>query len=225
MNHFKTGSKFFPYFRIGNEFFLGVMQHFGHNLHLNTRVKDQNQTGEKDVTTLNEQNIIALCKNGNRFAQKVLFESLSPKMFSVCLRYMGDRESAEDVLQEGFMTLFSKLDSFSGDGSFEGWARKIFVNTALMTLRRNDVMKQTEDIETAWGLSSESSPVQNVSYQELLKIISELPAGFRTVFNMYVIEGYSHKEIGEALGITEATSRSQLQRARVILQGKIKNRR
>ena len=199
------------------------MQHFGQNLHLNTRVKDQNQPGEKDVTTLNMQNIIALCKKGDRSAQKVLFESLSPKMFAVCLRYMGDRDAAEDVLQEGFISLFSKLDSYSGDGSFEGWARKVFVNTALMTLRKNDVLKQSAEIESAFGVSSGgSSAIQNISYQELLRIISELPVGYRTVFNMFVIEGYSHKEISEALGISEATSRSQLQRARVILQGKIK---
>lgn len=199
------------------------MQHFGQNLHLNTRVKDQNQPGEKDVTTLNMQNIIALCKKGDRSAQKVLFESLSPKMFAVCLRYMGDRDAAEDVLQEGFISLFSKLDSYSGDGSFEGWARKVFVNTALMTLRKNDVLKQSAEIESAFGISSGgSSAIQDISYQELLRIISELPVGYRTVFNMFVIEGYSHKEISEALGISEATSRSQLQRARVILQGKIK---
>lgn len=199
------------------------MQHFGQNLHLNTRVKDQNQPGEKDVTTLNVQNIIALCKKGDRSAQKVLFESLSPKMFAVCLRYMGDRDAAEDVLQEGFISLFSKLESYSGDGSFEGWARKVFVNTALMTLRKNDVLKQSAEIESAFGVSSGgSSAIQNISYQELLKIISELPVGYRTVFNMFAIEGYSHKEISEALGISEATSRSQLQRARVILQGKIK---
>lgn len=199
------------------------MQHFGQNLHLNTRVKDQNQPGEKDVTTLNVQNIIALCKKGDRSAQKVLFESLSPKMFAVCLRYMGDRDAAEDVLQEGFISLFSKLESYSGDGSFEGWARKVFVNTALMTLRKNDVLKQSAEIESAFGVSSGgSSAIQNISYQELLKIISELPVGYRTVFNMFAIEGYSHREISEALGISEATSRSQLQRARVILQGKIK---
>ena len=199
------------------------MQHFGQNLHLITRVKDRNQQGEKDVTTLNEQNIIALCKRGDRSAQKALFDSLSPKMFAICLRYMGDRDAAEDVLQEGFITLFSKLDSFSGEGSFEGWARKVFVNTALMTLRKNDILKQSADIESAFGISSGgASAIQNISYQELLKVISELPAGYRTVFNMFAIEGYSHKEISEALGITEATSRSQLQRARVILQGKIK---
>ena len=143
-------------------------------------------------------------------------------MFPVCLRYMGSREEAEDVLQEGFVTLFSKLDSYSGAGSFEGWARKIFVNTALMQLRRNDVLKESEDLEGAWDISSQDPTViQNIGYQELLEIIEGLPPGFRTVFNMYVIEGYSHKEIGEALGISENTSRSQLQRARMILQRKI----
>jgi RNA polymerase sigma-70 factor (ECF subfamily) len=135
---------------------------------------------------------------------------------------MGNREEAEDVLQEGFVTLFSKLDSYSGAGSFEGWARKIFVNTALMQLRKNDVLKESEDLEGAWDISSQDPTViQNIGYQELLELIESLPPGFRTVFNMYVIEGYSHKEIGEALGISENTSRSQLQRARVILQKKI----
>ena len=143
-------------------------------------------------------------------------------MFPVCLRYMSSREEAEDVLQEGFVTLFSKLDSYSGAGSFEGWARKIFVNTALMQLRKNDVLKESEDLEGAWDISSQDPTViQNIGYQELLEIIESLPPGFRTVFNMYVIEGYSHKEIGEALGISENTSRSQLQRARMILQKKI----
>lgn len=199
------------------------MQHFGQSLHLNSRVKNQNQTGEKDVASFNEQNIIALCKKGDRAAQKSLFESLSPKMFAICHRYMGNREAAEDVLQEGFIVLFSKLDSYSGEGSFEGWARKIFVNTALMTLRKNDILKQSSDIETAYGvMSGNVSAIQDISYQELLKMIAELPAGYRTVFNMFVIEGYSHKEISEALGITEATSRSQLQRARVMLQNRIK---
>lgn len=150
---------------------------------------------------------------------------IAPKMLAVCLRYMSDREVALDTLQEGFVTLFSKLDSYSGEGSFEGWARKIFVNTALMSLRKNDVLKQTEDIETAWSVSSEdTTAIQDISYKELIRMIGELPTGFRTVFNMYVIEGYSHKEIAEALGISEVTSRSQLQRARTILQGKIKRR-
>lgn len=201
------------------------MQHLKGNLHLNTRVKDQNPTGQKDVKDLSEQQTIALCKQGNRAAQKVLYESLSPKMFAICLRYMGDRELAEDTLQEGFVTLFSKLETYSGEGSFEGWARKIFVNTALMSLRKNDVLKQSGEIETAWNVTSEeTTAIQNISYKELMKMIAGLPPGFRTVFNMFVIEGYNHKEISDALGISEATSRSQLQRARVMLQKKIKEK-
>lgn len=198
------------------------MQHFGNKTHLNTRVTTQDQTS-KDVTTLGEQQMIALCKKGDRAAQKALFDSLSPKMFAICLRYMGSREAAEDVLQEGFISLFSKLDSYSGEGSFEGWARKVFVNTALMTLRRNDVMRQSEDIESARSISgNDVSALQSISYKELMGMIAELPPGFRTVFNLFLIEGYSHKEISGMLGISEATSRSQLQRARVMLQNRIK---
>ncbi|MCR5758912.1 MAG: sigma-70 family RNA polymerase sigma factor [Bacteroidales bacterium] len=169
--------------------------------------------------------LIEGCRSGDRLSQKALYDALSRKMFAVCLRYMGDREAAEDVLQDGFVTLFSKLDSFSGAGSFEGWARKIFVNTALMSLRRKDVLRNTEEVDAAFGISSESpTPVQQIGYRELMKLVSELPPGFRTVFNMYVIEGYSHKEISEALGVTEVTSRSQLQRARMLLQDKIKEK-
>ena len=188
------------------------MQHFSLELHLNSR-KDNDKSFKR---------LVKACLKGDREAQKSLYDSLSPKMFPVCLRYMSSREEAEDVLQEGFVTLFSKLDSYSGAGSFEGWARKIFVNTALMQLRKNDVLKESEDLEGAWDISSQDPTViQNIGYQELLEIIESLPPGFRTVFNMYVIEGYSHKEIGEALGISENTSRSQLQRARMILQKKI----
>lgn len=199
------------------------MQHFGNKTHLISRVTAQEKTSET-VKSLSEQQIISQCKKGDRAAQKALFDRLSSRMFPVCLRYMGNREAAEDVLQEGFISLFSKLDSYSGEGSFEGWARKVFVNTALMTLRKNDVMRKSEDIETAWSVSSEDpGALHNISYKELMGLIAGLPPGFRTVFNMFLIEGYSHKEISEALGITEATSRSQLQRARVMLQNKIKN--
>ena len=172
-----------------------------------------------------EKEWIEGARRGDRRSQKAIYDSLSSKMFAVCLRYMGDRESAEDILQDGFVTLFSKLDTFSGDGSFEGWARKIFVNTALMSLRKKDALKNSEDVEAAWDMTSDTpTAVQQIGYEELIKLISELPPGFRTVFNMYIIEGYSHKEIAEALGISETTSRSQLQRARTLLQSKIKER-
>lgn len=172
-----------------------------------------------------EKEWIEGARRGDRRSQKAIYDSLSSKMFAVCLRYMGDRESAEDILQDGFVTLFSKLDTFSGDGSFEGWARKIFVNTALMSLRKKDALKNSEDVEAAWDMTSDTpTAVQQIGYEELIKLISELPPGFRTVFNMYIIEGYSHKEIAEALGISETTSRSQLQRARTLLQSKINER-
>ena len=164
-------------------------------------------------------------KAGDRRAQKASYDLLAPKMFAVCLRYMGNREQAEDVLQDGFVALYSKLGSYLGEGSFEGWARKIFVNTALMSLRKHDVLRQSEDVDAARDIVTPTpTATQDIGYKELLKYISQLPPGYRIVFNMYVIEGYTHKEIAEELGITEVTSRSQLQRARMLLQAKIKNR-
>ena len=196
------------------------MQLFGNKSHLKNRERETGKVGNGV-----DPDVIERCKNGDRLAQKAVYDSLSSKMFAVCMRYMGDRDSAADILQDGFVTLFTKLDSYSGEGSFEGWARKIFVNTALMSLRKKDVLKQSEDVDAAWNVSSgDPTPIQNIGYQELCKMIAALPPGFRTVFNMYVVEGFSHKEIAEALEISETTSRSQLQRARTLLQNKIKEK-
>jgi RNA polymerase sigma-70 factor (ECF subfamily) len=162
---------------------------------------------------------------GDRAAQKRLYELLAPKMFPVCMRYIGDRVQAEDLLQEGFITLFTRLDSYKGEGSFEGWARKIFVTTALMSLRKKDALKMSDDLEAARGIKAETvNQVQNIGYKELMELVMSLPDGFRTVFNLYVIEGYSHKEISQMLGVSETTSRTQLSRARTWLQNKIKER-
>lgn len=167
--------------------------------------------------------LIESCRKGDRAAQKVLYDRLAPRMFSLCIRYVGDRDLAQDMLQEGFITLFTRLDSYKGKGSFEGWARKIFVTTVLMELRRKDTLKMTEDLESVRGMKTEvTSQMQNIGYKDLMRLISELPPGFRTVFNMYAIEGFSHKDIGDMLGISETTSRTQLSRARTWLQNKIK---
>ena len=175
------------------------------------------------MTGTSEQQLIDLCIKGDRIAQRAIYDRLAPRMFSVCIRYVCDRMVAEDILQDGFITLFSKIGSYKGDGSFEGWARKIFVTTALMYLRKKDALKMSEELENARNLSSDlSSQMQNIGYKELMKLITSLPAGFRTVFNMYVIEGYSHKEIADMMSITETTSRTQLSRARLWLQSKIK---
>jgi len=198
---------------------LRFTQHFAHKMHQISRAsKDINSAAAVPM-----EELAAACVGGDRKAQKALYDRLASKMFAVCLRYMGDRELAQDILQEGFVTLFSKIGSFEGKGSFEGWARRVFVTAALMDLRRKDALKMSDDIETAWDISSDAtSQVQDIGYKELLALVASLPAGYRTVFNMYVIEGYSHKEIGQILGISEPTSRSQLQRARVMLQEKIR---
>lgn len=197
------------------------MQRFGMKLHLNNREKGKSADPPVDDKL---GKILEGCRRGRPSSQKELYEMLAPKMFAVCLRYMDSRDDAEDILQDGFVTLFTRLDTYSGEGSFEGWARKIFVNTALMSLRKNDALKMSDDLETAWDVRSDvTTQIQNIGYKELTRMISSLPAGYRTVFNMYVIEGYSHKEISEELGISEATSRSQLMRARTMLQEKIKD--
>ena len=135
------------------------------------------------------ERLAAACKQEDRRAQKALFDALSPKMMALCLRYMGNREDAQDVLQEGFITLFTKIDSYEGAGSFEGWARRIFVNTALMHLRKTDALGLSDDISEARSLfTEEATPLQKMGYKELMKLIEALPPDARTVFNMYVVE-------------------------------------
>lgn len=169
--------------------------------------------------------LIESCRKGDRASQKAIYDRLASRMFPICIRYAGDRDSAQDILQDGFITLFTKLEDFKGDGSFEGWARRIFVTTALMYLRKKDVLKMSDDLDLARGLKADTvTQTQNLGYKELMELIMTLPPGFRTVFNLYALEGYSHKEIGEMLGISETTSRTQLSRARIWLQNKIKER-
>ena len=169
--------------------------------------------------------IVEKCLKGDNAAQKELFEQLSGKMLSLCLRYTGDRMTAEDMLQEGFVTLFSKLDSYKGEGSFEGWARKVFATTCLMYLRKKDALRMSDDLQEAGNIGDESpSAAQQIGYRELMDLVTSMPDGYRTIFNLYVMEGFRHKEIGKMLGISEITSRSQLNRARIWLQNKIKER-
>jgi len=177
------------------------------------------------VAELIDLQLIRSCIDGDRASQKELYDLLAPRMFPVCIRYIGDRVQAEDILQDGFITLFSKLKDFKGEGSFEGWARRIFVTTALMSLRKKDALKMSDELDVVRGMKAETvSQTQNLGYKELMELVMSLPPGFRTVFNLYSIEGYSHKEIGEMLGINETTSRTQLSRARIWLQNKIKER-
>ena len=130
---------------------------------------------------------------------------------------------AKDVLQDGFVALFDKISTYKSEGSFEGWARKIFVNTALMQLRRNDALKFSDNIEDSQAMQMvQSNTLEKIGADEIFKLVNSMPDGFRAVFNLYVIEGYSHDEIAKMLSITEGGSRSQLSRARAWLQEKIK---
>ena len=171
---------------------------------------------------MDETQLINGCRKGDRLAQKELYETYSRKMMGVCLRYVNDRETARDLLQDGFVKVFTSMDSFSGTGSFEGWMRKIFVNCALEYLRKSDVLRESTDLDnTAELIQPAGSVISDMSAAELMKLVQELPAGFRTVFNLFAIEGYSHKEISDMLNITESTSRSQFTRAKQMLQKRI----
>ena len=168
---------------------------------------------------MDEKQLIEGCINGDRRAQKALYDKYSRRMMAVCLRYVKDMEDARDSLQEGFVKLYTNINKYSGEGSFEGWVRKIFVNNALERLRQNDILKNADDIsDIDYADMPDDSAAAQMSSDEIMTYVRSLPDGFRTVFNLFAIEGYSHKEIGDKLNISESTSRSQYMRARKILQ-------
>jgi RNA polymerase sigma-70 factor (ECF subfamily) len=172
---------------------------------------------------LDQQQLIIGCKHKDAWARKQLYELYAPIMLGVCVRYVNERETARDILQEGFIKVYTKIDSYSGAGSFEGWMKKIFITSALEYLRAAKMFKTNvnlDEYDETIGNFDESI-VETISAEEILRCINELPAGFKTVFNLYAIEGYSHAEIAQMLKIKESSSRSQLARARQMLQTKI----
>lgn len=172
------------------------------------------------------EELVSKCLKNDIKAQREMYEWLAPRMFPVCVRYIGDREEAKDVLHDGFITLFAKLGSYKGDGSFEGWARRIFITTALMHLRRKDVLRNADQVDDFSGdFSYDPHVIERMDSRTLLQLVAQMPAGFRTVFNMYVIEGFPHNEIAQILGITEGGSRSQLSRAKAWLKEKLEKYR
>lgn len=172
---------------------------------------------ELKIYRTKEEDLIKGCLKREGSAQKRLYDTYSSKMYGLCYRYVKDSMEAEDILITAFMKIFDKIEQFKSEGSFEGWIRRIVVNEALTHLRRNRSMYLETELEQA-----DREPDYNLSdhleAEDLLNMIQELPAGYRIVFNMYAIDGYSHKEIADHLGINENTSKSQLSRARVYLQ-------
>ncbi|MDR1652910.1 MAG: RNA polymerase sigma factor [Prevotellaceae bacterium] len=168
-----------------------------------------------------DSELIAACKRDEMWAKKALYERFAPAMYSICARYCGRSDAARDVLQDAFIKVFTKIAEFRGDGSFEGWLRRVFVTTALERFRsRREVPLDIYLEETIEN--QEFSILEKLSADDLHKMISELPDNCRTVFNLYAIEDYSHKEIAQMLNIKEVTSRSYFFRAREILKTKIR---
>jgi RNA polymerase sigma-70 factor (ECF subfamily) len=165
-----------------------------------------------------ENDLIQGCIEGDRKMQEALYNKFSPKMYAVCLRYAGNADDAQDILQDGFVKIYKNLARFRGEGSFEGWIRRIFVNTAIEHLRRKTFLTPIAEKEENTILYKEKTALDRLGEKDILNLISQLSPGYRTVFNLYVVEGYTHKEIGDILGISEGTSKSQLARARMILQ-------
>lgn len=162
------------------------------------------------------------CVNGNPRAQRALFERFAPKMMTVCLRYAKDTEQAEDVMQDGFVKVFTKLGDFKLEGSLEGWIRRVMVNTALDQIRKNGRLLgdiSTDDV--AYKLETNDPIAETLMAEDLMKLVMAMPEGYKAVFNMFAIEGYSHAEIADTLGITESTSKSQYSRARAYLRERI----
>jgi len=161
--------------------------------------------------------------SGNRRDQELLYRRYAPKLYAVCLQYSGNTEEARDVLQEGYIKIFENLSRFNHDGSFEGWMRKIIVNTALERYRNKYYLNRVDGID---DIEEPEAEPENEDYAgleayDLLNMIMQLPPKYRMVFNLYALEGYSHKEIGNMLNISEGTSKSNLSRARNILQKRV----
>jgi RNA polymerase sigma-70 factor (ECF subfamily) len=170
------------------------------------------------------QQLIQQCLNGHEKARRELYDLFASGMYAICLRYSKDENAAKDVFQDGFIRVYRYLKDYKGAGSFEGWMKRIFVNTSLEHLRKNNKWLFTsEPGEDLLSDGVQPSAYEHLAYQDLIRLISALPDGYRTVFNLFVIEGYSHKEIAEMLNISESTSKTQLFKARRQLQEQIKH--
>jgi len=166
--------------------------------------------------------LIKRCRAGERKAQELLYNWFASKMLGVCFRYAADRMEAEDMLQNGFIRVFQKINDYRGEGSFEGWIRRIMVHSSIEFYRKHHKMLQVADIDEE-GREQAVNPhvTANLAAKDLMALIQQLPPGYRIVFNLFAIEGYSHKEIAVLTGITEGASKSQLSRARSVLKNQV----
>lgn len=176
------------------------------------------------VHKISEKELVRGCQKKKPSHQKMLYDRYASTMYMICLRYGDDANMAQDILQEGFVRVFDQIVKYNGGGSLEGWIKRVIVNVALRTLENQSKLYVVSEEEHDEEETGSNTVEQGVTQQELLDVIQSLPAGYRMVFNMYAIEGYSHKEIAEELRITESTSKSQLARARTMLQEMVKDK-
>jgi RNA polymerase sigma-70 factor (ECF subfamily) len=168
---------------------------------------------------MTEELLLIGCLKNNPVSQEALYNQFSPRMFGVCYRFAKNKEDAEDMLQEGFIKVFSQMHQYRNEGSLEGWIRRIIVHTCINVLKKNKKFSDSVDITHAKGLIIREDMITGVMQaKEIVECIRLLPIGYRTVLNLYAIEGYSHKEIGFMLDIEESTSRSQYTRAKSMLE-------
>jgi RNA polymerase sigma-70 factor (ECF subfamily) len=171
---------------------------------------------------ISENELIDGCLNNDRKAQKLLYEKYSSKMFGVCMRYAKSKEEAEDILSDSFVQVFVKLSSFKREGSFEGWIRRIVVNTSITAYRNNLKFNLNDEISEVHQLSDDNeTAIDLLNVQQIKSIIQQMPDGYRMIFNLYVIEGYNHREIADLVGINEGTSKSQFSKAKKWLQNRL----
>ncbi len=170
---------------------------------------------------MTEEELIKGCIREEKSYQQRLYKTYAGKMLVVCMRYTRNRQEAEDILQDGFIRIFDNIKKFAFNGSFEGWVRRIMINCALRNFRKSSYQREQIGIAEDYDIPTDAKIYDKLSEQELLKMIDELPQGYKMVFNLYAIEGYSHKEIANMMEMNEGTSRSQLNKARKHLQKKL----
>jgi RNA polymerase sigma factor (sigma-70 family) len=176
---------------------------------------------------MSEAEIITGCLKNNRKHQEMLYDRYAAVMYAICIRYTHNRDNALDILQDGFVKVFDRMSSFQGAGSFEGWMKKIFIHTAINYYHKVRHLSEhfQDTTEIPINISDQADAISKLSEKEILELIAALPDGYRIVFNLYVIEGYDHEEIAQLLGIASSTSRSQLLKARRVLQQKLKEKK
>lgn len=169
-----------------------------------------------------DQDLVARCLKREMASQQLLYQRFAPKMFGICLRYAGNSTDAEDILQEGFIRVYTKLHHYRGEGSLEGWICRTMINTAINFYKKQmKFHKEVNIVEATLNATITEDALSIMTTEELLRVIRELPVDFRTVFNLFVMEGYSHHEIGTMLGIPENTSKSQLYRAKAMIRQRL----